>query len=402
LIGLKVVIMSYDQELELIRKDFPIIKKKIYMNNGSFAPVPLSTIKAITGFLLKYSEEGPDSNSIQEYITSLIKEVRQRISHLINCGPEEIIFTQSTTDGLNLVSSGMEWNKSDLIVTRGGPDEHFSNYFPWLRVAEKFGVELGELKIDSKGFFDIGELEKFARNENTKLITLSHALYNNGAIMPVSEVGKIARENNVLFCIDAAQSVGSIKVDVKEIGCDFLAFPGFKWICGPVGVGILYCSKKSSELLTPQSVGSDSAILTNHRNIAYVDFPHNFQAGFRNYVGIAGLESSLRYILRIGINNIRKMNMKIASELNSLLEGMKDVSTYGPQDENLRTSIVSFGTASLDARTIVTKLDNFGITLAERTILQSGKKKAVRASPHFFNSQSEVETIVSSLKTILK
>ncbi len=394
--------MSYDQELELIRKDFPIIKKKIYMNNGSFAPIPLSTIKAITGFLLKYSEEGPDSNSIQEYITSLIKEVRQRISHLINCGPEEIIFTQSTTDGLNLVSSGMEWNKSDLIVTRGGPDEHFSNYFPWLRVAEKFGVELGELKIDSKGFFDIGELEKFARNENTKLITLSHALYNNGAIMPVSEVGKIARENNVLFCIDAAQSVGSIKVDVKEIGCDFLAFPGFKWICGPVGVGILYCSKKSSELLTPQSVGSDSAILTNHRNIAYVDFPHNFQAGFRNYIGIAGLESSLRYILRIGINNIRKMNMKIASELNSLLEGMKDVSTYGPQDENLRTSIVSFGTASLDARTIVSKLDNFGITLAERTILQSGKKKAVRASPHFFNSQSEVETIVSSLKTILK
>lgn len=394
--------MSYDQELELIRKDFPIVRKRIYMNNGSFAPIPLSTIKAVTGFLLKYSEEGPDSNSIQEYITSLINEVRHRVSHLINCDPEEIIFTQSTTDGLNLVSSGLEWNKSDLIVTRGGPDEHFSNYFPWLRVAEKFGVELGELKIDSKGFFDIGELEKFARNENTKLITLSHALYNNGAIMPVSEVGKIARENNVLFCIDAAQSVGSVKVDVKEIGCDFLAFPGFKWICGPVGVGILYCSKKSSELLTPQSVGSDSAILTNRRNIAYVDFPHNFQAGFRNYIGIAGLESSLRYILRIGINNIRKMNMKIASELNSLLEGMKDVSTYGPQDENLRTSIISFGAASLDARTIVSKLDNFGITLAERAISQSDKKKAVRASPHFFNSQSEVETIVSSLKTILK
>jgi cysteine desulfurase/selenocysteine lyase len=127
LIGLKVVIMSYDQELELIRKDFPIVRKRIYMNNGSFAPIPLSTIKAVTGFLLKYSEEGPDSNSIQEYITSLINEVRHRVSHLINCDPEEIIFTQSTTDGLNLVSSGMEWNKSDLIVTRGGPDEHFSN-----------------------------------------------------------------------------------------------------------------------------------------------------------------------------------------------------------------------------------------------------------------------------------
>jgi cysteine desulfurase/selenocysteine lyase len=394
--------MSYDQDLELIRKDFPVVKKRIYMNNGSFAPIPLSTIKAITGFLIKYSEEGPDSTSVQEYITTLIKEVQYRVSHLINCDQDEIVFTQSTTEGLNIVSSGIGWNKSDLIVVRGGPDEHFANYFPWLRVSEKFGVGLNELKIDSNGFFDIGELEKFAKNENTKLITLGHALYNNGAIMPVSEVGKIARENNVLFCIDAAQSVGSIKVDVKEIGCDFMAFPGFKWICGPVGIGILYCSKKSSEVLTPQSVGSDSAILTNQRNIAFVDFPHNFQAGFRNYVGLAGLESSLRYILRIGINNIRKMNLKVASELNGSLEGMEDISLYSPQDENLRTSIVSFGAESLDAGTIVSKLDNYGITVAERAVSQREKKKAVRASPHFFNSQSEVETFISSLKTILK
>jgi cysteine desulfurase / selenocysteine lyase len=397
-----VVIMSYDQDLELIRKDFPVVKKTIYMNNGSFAPVPLSTIKAITGFLLKFSEEGPDSTSVQEYITALMKEVQVRVGHLINCDPEEIVFTESTTAGLNMVSSGIEWKESDLIILRGGPHEHYANYFPWLKASEKFGVGLGQIKIDFNGFFDIGEIEKIFRNRNAKLFTLSHALYNNGAIMPVEEVGKIARENNVLYCIDAAQSVGSINVDVKKIGCDFMAFPAFKWICGPTGIGILYLSKKSSEILTPPFVGAESAIITGQGKLAYLDSPQKFHAGFRNYIGLAGLESSLRYILRIGIDRIRKMNMKVALELRRSLERMDDVSIYGPQDEKLRTSIVSFDTKSLDAGMIVTKLENYGIIVAEREIHPPERKKVVRASPHFYNSQTEVENLISSLNTILK
>jgi cysteine desulfurase / selenocysteine lyase len=394
--------MSYDQDLELIRKDFPVVKKKIYMNNGSFAPIPISTIKAMTDFLLRYSEEGPDSTSVQEYITSLMKEVRDRVSHLINCDPEEVIFTQSTTEGINQISTGIPWKESDLIIVRGGPHEHYANYFPWLKVSEKFGVEIKEIKIDVDGFFDTDEIERIARNKNAKLITLSHALYNNGAIMPVEEIGKIARDNNVLYCIDAAQTVGSIRVDVKRIGCDFMAFPSFKWICGPTGIGILYCSKKSSEGLTPQYVGGESAILTDNRNLASVEFPQRFQTGFRNYVGLAGLESSLRYILRIGIDNIRKMNMKIADELRGSLEKMEDVSIYGPQDERLRTSILPFGAKSSDAKTIVSKLEDYGIIVAERDIEGAGKKKVVRASPHFYNDQSEVESFIKSLNMILK
>jgi cysteine desulfurase / selenocysteine lyase len=397
-----VVIMSYDQELELIRKDFPVVRKTIYMNNGSFAPVPLSTIKAITSFLLKFSEEGPDSTSVQEYITSLMREVQVRVGHLINCDPEEIIFTGSTTAGLNLVSSGIEWKESDQIIIRGGPHEHHANYFPWLKASETFGVRLKEIKIDFDGFFDIENMNKIFKNPHTKLFTLSHALYNNGAIMPVEEVGKIAKEHNVLYCIDAAQSVGTINVDVKKIGCDFMAFPAFKWTCGPPGIGILYCSKKSSGVLAPQVVGGESAILTSQGKLAYLDPPQRFHAGFRNYIGLAGLESSLRYILRIGIDRIRKMNMKIALELRRSLERMKDVSIYGPQDEKLRTSIVSFDSRSFNADTIVTKLENFGIIVAEREIHPPDRKKVVRASPHFYNSQVEVENLIGSLNTILR
>jgi cysteine desulfurase / selenocysteine lyase len=316
--------MDFGIVLDLAHKDFPVTRRKIYMNNASIAPTPVSTIKAITDFLLKCSDDGPDSQSVYEYVTSLMKELRMRICHLINCEPEEIVFTQSTTEGLNYVCNAIQWKKTDSIIIRDGSHEHYSNYLPWLQLSKKKGVKLNQLEIDEEGLFDMANLEKLSKSKNTKLITLSHALYNNGMIIPVEEVGKIARENNVLYCIDAAQTVGSIGVDVKKIGCDFMAFPAFKWICGPIGIGILYCRKSASEILIPPSIGGESATLSKQKVIAYLEPPQRFQAGFRNYPGVAGMESSLRYILRVGITNIRKKNIKIANMLRNELVKIKD------------------------------------------------------------------------------
>jgi len=396
--------MDYDKarenDIELIRKDFPVTKKKIYMNCGSFAPTPLSTIKSITDFLVRCSEEGPDSTSVQEFITSLMNELRKILSRLINCEPEEIIFTQSTTEGINYVASGIEWKKSDIIISRGGLHEHYANYFPWLNVSKKYGTKLEETKIDKNGFLDLDKVEKIAKNKNSRLITLSHVLYNNGAIMPVGEIGKIARKHSLLYSIDAAQSVGTIKVDVKKIGCDFLAFPGFKWLCGPPGIGIFYCKKESSPLLIPKYIGGESAIITEEKKLVYADSPQKFQTGFRNYVGIAGLASSLKYIQHVGIETIRKMNMKIANDMIEQLRTIPGVSIFGPEDEKLRSSIVSFSTDSMLPKIMVSKLEDNGIIVAERDIVGGGKKKAVRASPHFFNTIEEVSTLVQNIKNI--
>jgi len=396
--------MDYDEtnekDIELIRKDFPVTKKKIYMNCGSFAPMPLSTIKSITDFLVRCSEEGPDSTSVQEFITSLMKELRILLSQFINCEPEEIVFTQSTTEGLNIVASGIEWKKQDLIIARGGLHEHYANYFPWLNISKKFGVKLEEITIDNKGFFDLDMIDKIAKSNNAKLITLSHVLYNNGAIMPVEEVGKIAKRYNMLYSIDAAQSLGTVNVDVKKIGCDFLAFPGFKWICGPPGIGVFYCKRESAELLTPQYIGGESAIITEENNLVYTDSPQKFQTGFRNYVGIAGLASSLKYIQRLGINTIRKMNMKVANEIIEQLKTISGVSIFGPEDEKLRTSIVSFALDSINPKNMVATLQERGIIVAERDVVGGGRKKAVRASPHFFNVSNEGSEFVENIKAI--
>jgi cysteine desulfurase / selenocysteine lyase len=407
---------SYQANTDVVREDFPHTKKKIYMNNGSIAPTPVSTIKAITDAFLKYSIEGPDSKAVNEFIIPLMDELRRRVAALINSEPEEIIFTQSTTEGINYIRNGINWKRGDSVVVRGGTHEHYANYLPWLQLSREKKVNLISLPIDDTGYFDIAELESLiSRGRRTeskaktttrmartpKLITLSHALYNNGAIMPVDEVGKITKKNDMLFCIDAAQSVGSIEIDVKRIGCDFMAFPAFKWICGPLGLGILYCSKKAAEVLKPQSIGSESATLSSdQKTLAYLEPPVKFQTGFRNFPALAGLEASVRYLLRIGLGNIRGMNMKVANILRTELGKITGIKLYGPEDENLRTSIVSFSCTEVDSKTITDKLEENEIIFAERNI--GSGRKGVRASPHFFNSEAEVMRAVDQLKNLLK
>ncbi len=387
---------------QLRDNDYPMTKKTIYMNNGAIAPTPISTIKAMTDFMLTCAEGGPDSPSISDYSMSLLDELRTRIAHLINCNHDEVVLVQSTTEGLNMVGNGLDWKTGDAIVVRGGRHEHYANYLPWVALSQKKRLQLRELAMtDENGYFDLGQLEKLAKG--SKLITLSHVLYNTGAIMPVEEVGRIAQENDVLFCVDAAQSAGTISVDVKKIGCDFMAFPGFKWLCGPTGIGAFYCSKRASEILEPPKIGGESATLSEQNNnniLAYLDMPARLQAGFRNFPGAAGLEASLRYILRIGLERIRKKNMNVASILREEIAKIPAVKMYGPDDESKRSSIVTFMPPKADSSTLVRQLEQKGIILAARDI--GDGKKAVRAAPHFFNSEEEASIIANYVKDLLR
>jgi cysteine desulfurase / selenocysteine lyase len=379
-----------------IRRDFAVTRKTIYMNNGAIAPTPLSTIKATTDFMLKCAEAGPDAPQTFEYILSLLDELRKRVAHLINCDREEVVLVQSTTEGLNLVANGIGWKEGDALVVRGGRHEHYANYLPWVSLSQTRAVKLRELSVDEAGYFDLDEFEKLIKG--ARFVTMSHALYNTGAIMPLEEVGRIAQENGALFCVDAAQSAGTIPVDVKKIGCHFMAFPGFKWLCGPTGIGAFYCSKKASEMLTPPAIGIESAMLSDQNIIAYFDMPTRFQAGFRNFPGAAGLEASLRYVLRVGLENIRKKNMKVANALREEIGMNPGVKLYGPDDESKRTSIVTF-MATADSSTIVKKLEQDNIIFAARDI--GGGKKAVRAAPHFFNSEEEAAAAAGYVKGLL-
>ena len=272
--------------------------------------------------------------------------------------------------------------------------EHHSNLYPWMKLKEKISIQ--NLPIDDNGFFKLDDLESFV-NDKTKLVALSHALYNTGAIIPVEEIGKILADK-VPFFIDSAQTIGCIgEIDVSKIKCDFMSFNGSKWLCGPMGTGLFYCKRNSSELLEPKTIGGESAIIYDDSKLAYKELPDKFQTGFRNYVGIVGLESSANYLLKFGMNNIHKKNQYLSNLFREELLKIPNIILYGPEDQNVRTSIVSFNIKGFDSQQVVDKLEKQNIILAVREIMDT---KIVRASPHFFNTESQILDVIDAIKKL--
>ncbi len=370
-------------------------KEKIYLNNASVSLMPFSSIKAMTDFQISYSEIGPDSIESEDFIKEKLVGVRKAVAKMIKCQPEEVILTQSTTDGVNIVANGLLFNSNSNIVIRGMGHEHHANYFPWLRLKKK--LTLKSLEIDENGFFELDELQNLVDN-NTKLVALSHALYNTGAILPVEEIGEFLEKNNIPFFLDSAQTVGCIgDYDFKKTKCDFMAFNGSKWLCGPMGTGIFYCKKSSSDLLEPMTIGGESAIVYDKTKLAYKDIPEKFQTGFRNYVGIIGLEESMKYLMQFGLDNIHKKIINLANLLRDELTRISGITLYGPKDPEKRNSIVSFLIEGYEPQYVVEKLEKQKIVIAVREIFE---KKILRVAPHFYNSESEILKVVEAIKKL--
>ena len=292
-----------------ISDDFPV-SNKIYLNNASVSLMPSQSINAMNDFLISYNSLGPDSNDSASLIEEKLNNVRKIIAKIICCKSEEVILTQSTTDGINIVANGLSFDDSSNIIIRGMTHEHHSNFYPWIKLKNKISVR--NLPIDSNGFFKLDDLKSNVDN-NTKLLAISHALYNTGSILPVEKISASLKKE-IPFFIDSAQTIGCIGThDVSKLGCDFMSFNGSKWLCGPMGTGLFYCKKESSELLEPKTVGGESAIIENDNNLIFKDIPEKFQTGFRNYVGIVGLESSVKYLLNFGMENIRKKNQNLSN-----------------------------------------------------------------------------------------
>lgn len=375
-------------------QDFPQ-DGKIYLNNASVSLMPFSSIEAMKNFLVNYSAKGPDSIDSDVFLKEKLIRIRRTISNLIHCRPEEIVFTQSTTDGVNMVATGLSFDSKSNVVIRGMAHEHHANYYPWLRLSQK--LSLKSLKTDLNGFFDIKELHNLV-DKNTKCVALSHALYNTGAILPVEEIGEYLEKNNVPYFIDTAQTVGCFgEYDFKKTKSNFMSFNGSKWLCGPMGTGIFYCKKESSKLLEPSSIGGESAMVYDETNLVYKDIPDKFQTGFRNYVGFVGLEASINYMLQFGLNNIHSKIMKLSNQMREELSKISGITLFGPEDQSKRTGIVSFSIDGQDPQKIVELLEKKKIVIAVREIVD---KKILRASPHFFNSEEEIQKVVDEIRKL--
>ncbi len=405
---------------DMVRSDFNITKKKIYLNNGSISPLPISTIKSITDFCIRYSETGPDSPDFNDYLDTLKYEVRQRIADLIHSKADEIIFTQSTTEGINMISNGIIWKPKEHILIRNSRNEHFSNYLPWLRAVGDYNLRLSTfpcVSVESTGSSLVKEFDDTFPRHTYRLVSTSHIMYNNGSITPVAYLGTVIKNSNkcTFFSIDGAQSVGAIEVNVKDIRCDFMTFPSFKWVCGPLGLGVLYMKKELMDELKPVDIGSGSAEIMKpkvgkvyqakkdeaYEKIKFNKYPEKYHASFRNFPGLAGLEASLRYLLRIGICNIQARNKVLSTILRNDLSKSKELLIHEADEEEYRSALISFSFKKKSndrVQKLNLKLQEQGIILAEREI---GGRKILRASPHFYNSEDEIQRTCEVIKSLI-
>ena len=368
---------------------------KIYLNNASVSMMPKVSIEKMKQFLIDYSEMGPDSPESEIFIKELWEKTRKSIAKVVKCNPDEIIITQSVTDGINIVANGMEFEDNSNIVIRGGEHEHHANYFPWLKLGKK--IDVRSLQIDENGGFPNSDLKKLL-DEKTKLVALSHGLYNSGLILPVKEIGKELQKENIPYFLDTAQTVGCIgEFDFADTGCDFMSFNGSKWLCGPMGTGIFYCKQESSDLLEPLNIGGESAETNKDGDLTYKELPDRFQTGFRNYAGLTGLESSVTFLQNLGWNNIRNHIINLSNLFIDEIGKISESKVFGPEDESDRTSIVSFEIEKHEPEKIVSKLAEKGIIIAKREIYE---KPILRISPHIYNTRDEILSLVEELKKL--
>jgi cysteine desulfurase/selenocysteine lyase len=378
---------------EVVSKEFQT--DKIYLNNASVSVMPKISIEAMKQFLIDYSEMGPDSPESEIFIKGLWEKTRKAVSNVVKCHPDEIIITQSVTDGINNVANGMKFENDSNIVIRGGEHEHHANYFPWLKLGKR--IDVRSLPVNDNGGFEYSDLKKIL-DEKTKLVALSHGLYNSGLILPVKEIGKELQKENVPYFLDTAQTVGCIgEFDFADTGCDFMSFNGSKWLCGPMGTGVFYCKRESSDLLEPSNIGGETAETNENGELTYKELPDRFQAGFRNYVGLAGMESSITFLQNLGWDNIRNHIINLSNLFINEIGKIPESKVFGPENEAERTSIVSFEIEKHDPEIIVSELSQKGIIIAKREIYD---KPVLRISPHVYNTKDEILELVEELKKL--
>ncbi|MDC0170242.1 aminotransferase class V-fold PLP-dependent enzyme [Candidatus Nitrosopelagicus sp.] len=378
---------------EVVSKEFQT--DKIYLNNASVSVMPKISIEAMKQFLIDYSEMGPDSPESEIFIKELWGKTRKAVSKVVKCHPDEIIITQSVTDGINIVANGRKFENDSNIVIRGGEHEHHANYFPWLKLGKR--IDVRSLPVNDNGGFEYSDLKKIL-DKKTKLVALSHGLYNSGLILPVKEIGKELQKENIPYFLDTAQTVGCIgEFDFADTGCDFMSFNGSKWLCGPMGTGVFYCKRESSDLLEPSNIGGETAETNENGELTYKELPDKFQAGFRNYVGLAGMESSITFLQNLGWDNIRNHIINLSNLFIDEIGKIPESKVFGPEDESERTSIVSFEIEKHDPEKIVSVMAQKGIIIAKREIYE---KPVLRISPHVYNTKDEILGLVEELKKL--
>jgi selenocysteine lyase/cysteine desulfurase len=362
------------------RDEFLITKKYNYLDNAGLSPLPTSVIEASRRFMKERSRIGA-----MNYFDSwegMRNRVAESFGSLINAHPDELAFTQNTHNGINMVANMIKWETSDNVILN---DLEFpANSFPWAH-QRRHGVEIRVVKNKKGGVYP-EDIERLI-DDNTRVIALSHVAFLNGFKQDINSIGKIAKKNDVLFVVDAIQSVGVVDFDVQKANIDFLACGGHKWLLAPLGTGFFYIKRELLDQFNPPSVGlqgHDSGLLTG---FTMEWTPHKtarkFMTGNINYAGFAGVERGLEIINEINLKNIEKRTHKLTNQLVDEITN-PEVSWQTPLNLKYRSSTLNFTHPQVNK--LIKKLETKKII----TALRGG---GLRVSPNFYNTENEITAL---------
>lgn len=397
--------------IEKIRADFPILNEKVngkqlvYFDNGATTQTPIQVVEAMNEVYYKYNSNihrGVHTLSMKS--TELYENARDVVANFINAkNREEIIFTQGTTDSINVVAQSFiqsfAEDGDEILISEM---EHHSNIVPWQIVGEQKNISLKVIPINEDGSLKMDAFNEML-SEKVKLIAISHISNVLGTINPIEEIIKKAHKKNIPVIIDGAQAIQHIKVDVQKLDADFYIFSGHK-IYGPTGIGVLYGKKEWLEKLNPVRGGGEMIKKVTFEKTTFNELPYKFEAGTPNYVGAIGLASAINYINGIGLENIIKHEEELFNYAWQELSKIENIQFYGTAQN--RASLISFLIKNSHHFDIGTLLDKMGIAVrtghhcAEPLVHKYNITGTVRASFAMYNTKQEIDVLVNAVKRI--
>jgi len=403
--------MKYD--VNRIREDFPILKKKVhdknlvYLDNAATTQKPTYVIDRVNKYYTTMNANiHRGVHALSQEATEAFEGARIQIKQFINAlGKNQIIFTRGTTESINLVASSYgraNIKEGDEIII--SHMEHHSNIVPWQMLCKELNAKLRIIPINDDGELIYEEFEKIV-NEKTKFVSIVYVSNSLGTINPVKKIINYAHQFNIPVLVDAAQAVNHIKVDVQDLDCDFLAFSGHK-IYGPTGIGALYGKVELLEAMPPYQGGGDMISKVTFDETTYNELPHKFEAGTPDIAGAIGLGAAIEYVSNIGIENIKDQETSLLEYATKQIAEVPGLRIIGSAKE--KTSVLSFVLENIHPHDIGTFLDFEGVAIrtghhCTQPVMQRFKIPATsRASFAMYNTKEEVDVLVNGLKKIIE
>lgn len=386
------------------REDFPMLKNNIiYFDNSATTFKPKEVLEAITNYYTLYTanaHRGDYKTSLK--VDTLYEDTREKIKDFLNAkSSKEIVFTSGATASLNTVAFcfAKHYLKAgdEVLISK---TEHASNVLPWIELSKQIGIKVRYIPLDENLKLQTETLKK-SITEKTKLVSLAHITNTIGDIRNLKEIGKILKEKNIYFVVDAAQSAGHLKIDVQDMNIDFLAFSGHKML-GPTGIGVLYGKEELLIKTTAMNYGGGmNNFFESTGEVEYKEIPTKFEAGTQNIEGVLGLREAIKYLNKIGLDKIEEHDKKLRKYAIEELSKIENIQILNKNSEagnilfNIKGIFPQDTAVYLDHYNICTRAGNHCAKLLKDEL---GIKNTCRISFYLYNTFEEIDKLTQALK----